>query len=214
MSSWGATSGLDCLRHYNRSPTLFEYLPFSLLAPANVSNLRLSSMIYCMKLPFEVTGSALWWLAYCMRLSRFSICGKHTRAWSQLKRTHVWQNTDDDRPVSGVGPHLPVDVFFGLHPEQLKPYPSRNFFKYVAYLPNYYQNEWNRDSLQTEVLNANLTAQSWQVGEIAPVSPYNYVRILCGQVPRDLLSSGVFRGHVVQQQHGGTHSCCGSPSMD
>ena len=99
------------------------------LAQANVSHLRLSSMFCCSKLPFEVTGSAFLWLAYWMHLSRLQFAETPPGPWSQLRRTHVWQNSDEDRPMSGEGPHLPDDVFwdFTRNNANLKPCscPSR-----------------------------------------------------------------------------------------
>ena len=45
--------------------------------PPNVPHQRLSSMIYCAKLPFELTGSAFLWLACWTRLSsQLSMCGE------------------------------------------------------------------------------------------------------------------------------------------
>ena len=62
--------GLDCSRYTIDAPHCSNPFVLSGLAPANVSHLRLSSMICCSKLPFAVTGSALLRLAYWMPLSR------------------------------------------------------------------------------------------------------------------------------------------------
>ena len=72
----GVPRGARLLTALKSMPNPVRILSFSLARHQRLSHLRLSSMIYCSKWPFEVRGCAFLWLAYETRLSRLSICGE------------------------------------------------------------------------------------------------------------------------------------------
>ena len=120
-ASWSATKGsiaygipIDALPFSN---------PYVLsgLARANLSHQRLSSMIYCSKLPFEVTGSAILWLAYWMLLSRLLMCGEPIRALVSIFKELMCGRIKMMTALCLPWAHTYQTVSLGCNPEQLRP---------------------------------------------------------------------------------------------
>ena len=112
----GCLEELDCLRHYNCCDILSDHL-----------NSPWRGTSECIS-PTAIFNDLLFKIA--VRIDRLCILVSHLLdalvtafnlrenllgPWSQFQRTCVWQNPDDDRPVSGVGPYIPDDAL-GLSP--------------------------------------------------------------------------------------------------
>ena len=107
----GLSEGPDCLRHYNPCPTLFR----SILAIWPGTGERISPTAYLQRLVVQNCGSKwhalhsrVWFMRCCSHGLHFA--ENAPGPWSQFPCTDVWQNEEDDCPVSSVGPHLPDDV--------------------------------------------------------------------------------------------------------
>ena len=111
----GCHEGLDCLRHYNRCPTLLDHIRS--LWPGASECISPTAIFNDVLFKIAVRSDRLCILVSGL-LDAFVTAFDLRRTygpWSQFQRIYVWQNQDDDRPVSGVGPHQPDDVL-GVEP--------------------------------------------------------------------------------------------------
>ena len=107
----GCPEGLDCLRHHIRCPSLFDHLNSLWLGTSEC----ISPTAVFNNLLFKTAVRSDGLCTFCVRvISRLCHClqfaKNQPRHWSQFQRTHARQNQVDYHPMSGVGPHVSVDV--------------------------------------------------------------------------------------------------------
>ena len=197
-AAWGASKNLIACGIPTAAPSYLTTSTPLRPAPMSVFHQWISSTTYCSKLPFAVKR-------LCILVS--GLLEPFVAAFS-LRRTYQGLGLNFTElmygrikmmtaPCQAWAPHLPDDAddVLGVstrNNSNLKPSgcPSRKTILHVAYLPNYYQDDWNRVS-PMETLHRRRGFQRQIDGTemagwgIAAVSPDNFVRILCGPVTCD-----------------------------
>ena len=140
--------GLDCLRHYSRCPTLFDY--FLALWPGTGACISptAASMIYCSKLPFEAKLCTLVAVFLDAFVTVFNFRRTHRGPGLNFKE-FMYGSIEMMTALCPAWAHTPTrrcawDLTLNNSNKKLSCCPTEKRFVYVTYLPNYYQNDWKQ----------------------------------------------------------------------